>query len=191
GVLRWAAEVMRDDAPHFAGHALPREHQADHLVVFAEERAGKVSLEAQLKLRPELCQRERRIEVHVVGVVHEVFVAFEIREVPHLTVVLPGVGCVLAIRPDRAAVHEEVRLVEKRLLVPVRQAAVLKYRGLPVLDLHFPRRVISERITGDERRGAAITPVEAGIAAEPGAPLTEAGARHIPRQRKNYLPRLT
>src|SRR5690606_2099642 len=79
----------------------------------------------------------------------------------------------------------------KRLLVPVRQAAVLKYRGLPVLDLHFPRRVISERITGDERRGAAITPVEAGIAAEPGAPLTEAGARHIPRQRKNYLPRLT
>ena len=52
----------------------------------------------------------------------------------------------LAVLPERAAVHEEVQLVEQRHRVPVGSSGIVEVRRLPGLDRRTPGRRLGQRV---------------------------------------------
>ena len=95
--------------------------------------ASRSRIPPRLELREELEHRERRVEVDVDGVVERVVDAFEQRE-PAGVVDGRLRAADLAGLPERAAIDEEVELVEQRRAVPGRSFLVLEDRRLPALD---------------------------------------------------------
>ena len=148
GIVRRAADVVRDGAADLAWRRFAGCLDRDDLGIVDRDRREQVADSAQLELREQGQERERRVEVDVDRVVERVVDAFEERESADV------VGCRLgrpdlASLPEGAAVDEKVELVEERRDVPVRTFRIGEVRGLPRLDRTSPLRRLGEGVPGE------------------------------------------
>ena len=182
-VVVGSADVVGHRAAHLAGRGRAGRLDRDDLGVVDRDRGEQVADPAHLELGEELQGREGRVEVDVDRVVERVVETLEERELADV------VGrrlrlADLAVLPERAAVDEEVQLVEEGHLVPVGPVGVGEVGRLPGLDPAPPVGQLLERV-GDQVPGpqAASSPV-ARVALPPATPGPELDHRQVPGDRE-------
>ena len=137
----------------------------------------------------DLEQRERGVEVDVDGVVERVVHALEQRE-PADVVGIRLRAAHLAVLPERAAVDEEVQLVEQRHRVPVGARGSSRYGRLPGLDRPSPGRGVGEGVPREVDRARAGPAPRLRVALPPATAGAELDDRQVPGDREPHGPAL-
>src|SRR5690606_21467379 len=157
---------MRDSAGLLALREWPRPLD-DHLLGTRDQhRCGEIAHQSYLDLRPQLHDRERRVKIHVKGVVPVVIEGFQIGEAPEIVRTWIWLADA-AMFPGGAAVRQIIQLVEQRGFVPSRTRLTRQERSMPVDDrlpplIHVLRPLMRE-VPGVE----AVAPMKGGVALVP------------------------